>query len=436
MRWRYRPWSWLPLVALLLVAALIGGTQRWTESAQAQETTSQGTVSAQAALGTAFTYQGRLTDGGKSANGTYDFRFRLFDAASGGSQVGSTVTRSGVRVAEGLFTVELDFGDVFDGRALWLEVGVKKATESSYTVLGRQKLTATPYALSALSVRPGTTVQGALSSGRLLGAVNTATSGDAAALYGEVTAAGGAGVAGWNTGNQGGYGVYGRNTASSGKPIGVYGQAEAFAGIGVYGTGPYAGVYGRGEGRAQFPTYGVYGENASPNGYGIYSKGDAHIEGTLTWEPITGFVSIPAAAFRPYQGGGNFTNSGHTLEPDDAQTRLFLAPVYLPHEATVTKMTFYWSDGSDESNAKATLYRIDLAGSEELMAYTESSGGFSSSTSSQVATSSTSTTTIDYPTVDNSQYAYYVWLVLDVDGDGGKTKAHGVVIEYTIDRPH
>ncbi len=99
-------------------------------------------------------------------------------------------------------------------------------------------------------------------------------------------------------------------------------------------------------------------------------------------------------------------------------------------------MTFYWSDGSDEFNARATLYRIDLAGNEEAMAYTESSGGFSSGTSNQVAISSSSTTTIDYDTVDNSQYAYYVWLVLDVDGDGGKTKAHGVVIEYTIDRPH
>ncbi len=110
-------------------------------------------------MGTAFTYQGRLTDGGQPADGTYDFRFRLFDAASGGSQVGSTVTRSGVRVAEGLFTVELDFGDVFDGRALWLEVGVKKATESSYTVLGRQKLTATPYAVFAQGA-PWSGIQG------------------------------------------------------------------------------------------------------------------------------------------------------------------------------------------------------------------------------------------------------------------------------------
>src|SRR2546428_12533160 len=38
----------------------------------------------------AFTYQGRLTDGGTPANGNYDLQFTLWDSASGGSQIGST----------------------------------------------------------------------------------------------------------------------------------------------------------------------------------------------------------------------------------------------------------------------------------------------------------------------------------------------------------
>jgi hypothetical protein len=32
-------------------------------------------------LGTAFTYQGQLTDGGSAANGTYDLRFILYDGS-------------------------------------------------------------------------------------------------------------------------------------------------------------------------------------------------------------------------------------------------------------------------------------------------------------------------------------------------------------------
>src|SRR4051812_4289924 len=36
-----------------------------------------------------FTYQGRLADGGVSANAAYDFHFTLYSQATGGSQLGS-----------------------------------------------------------------------------------------------------------------------------------------------------------------------------------------------------------------------------------------------------------------------------------------------------------------------------------------------------------
>ncbi|GEM_PF-3445297 len=60
---------------------------------------------------TAFTYQGKLADSlGQPANGAYTMRFRLWDAPTGGAQVGSAVTKTGVSLSGGLFTVELDFG--------------------------------------------------------------------------------------------------------------------------------------------------------------------------------------------------------------------------------------------------------------------------------------------------------------------------------------
>ena len=77
------------------------------------------------AIGTAFTYQGRLSDGGAPANGVYDFQFALYDAESAGTQVGSTIPKDDVTVTDGLFTVELDFGSIFDGTAFWLEIGVR-----------------------------------------------------------------------------------------------------------------------------------------------------------------------------------------------------------------------------------------------------------------------------------------------------------------------
>jgi hypothetical protein len=103
------------------------------------------------ALGTSFTYQGKLMDGGAPANGTYDFQFSLYNALSGGTQVGSTVSLGDVAVTAGLFTVQLDFGNVFDGTALYLQIAVRPgASVGAYTTLTpRQLLSATPYAFYA-----------------------------------------------------------------------------------------------------------------------------------------------------------------------------------------------------------------------------------------------------------------------------------------------
>ena len=41
---------------------------------------------------TVFTYQGRLSDGGQPANGTFDLEFKLFDALNAGTQQGKNTT--------------------------------------------------------------------------------------------------------------------------------------------------------------------------------------------------------------------------------------------------------------------------------------------------------------------------------------------------------
>ncbi len=101
-------------------------------------------------LNTAFTYQGRLTDGPAPASGTYDFEFKLFDAPTGGSMVGSPFPLEDQPVSNGLFTVQLDFGpDSLNGAARWLEIGVRPGISTTpHTALSpRQALTPSPYAL-------------------------------------------------------------------------------------------------------------------------------------------------------------------------------------------------------------------------------------------------------------------------------------------------
>ncbi len=94
-----------------------------------------------------FTYQGALVESGSPAEGAFDLRFRLFDQATLGSELGMVVIDDHP-IEGGRLTAELDFGDPFDGRALWLEIEVRPgASTGSYTTLApRQPLTATPYA--------------------------------------------------------------------------------------------------------------------------------------------------------------------------------------------------------------------------------------------------------------------------------------------------
>ena len=138
----------VPVVVALLMAA----TALAAGVVAAQEPADSEPQAALAAVGTAFTYQGRLTDAGSPANGAYDFEFRLYDAASGGSQVGSTVPLADVTVSNGLFTVQLDFGAAaFQRDARWLEIGVRPGagSDACTTLSPRQALTAAPYALHA-----------------------------------------------------------------------------------------------------------------------------------------------------------------------------------------------------------------------------------------------------------------------------------------------
>lgn len=117
-------------------------------------------------VGTAFTYQGQLKQGGTPVNGDFDFRFTLM---STGVPVGLPFCVQQLAVANGLFTVDLDFGlAVLDGSALDLQIEVKTFEPGGFvdcnshtlpnpftTLTPIQPITATPYAVRALSAPNG-----------------------------------------------------------------------------------------------------------------------------------------------------------------------------------------------------------------------------------------------------------------------------------------
>ena len=101
---------------------------------------------------TAFNFQGRLNDGANPANGNVELQFKLFDAISGGNQIGADISKPGVAVNNGIFSASLDFGAAaFDGSPRFVEIGVRPAGSGNpFTILDpRQPILATPYSIQA-----------------------------------------------------------------------------------------------------------------------------------------------------------------------------------------------------------------------------------------------------------------------------------------------
>ncbi len=125
-----------------------------------------------APMGTAFTYQGKLSEGDRPAHGAYDLEFYLYDAPTGGNPVGAIVTLDEWGVSNGVFTVELDFGPgAFNGDARWLEISVKNTTNSANyaTLAPRTPVTPAPYALLASNVSDGAITSAKLADGAVSG---------------------------------------------------------------------------------------------------------------------------------------------------------------------------------------------------------------------------------------------------------------------------
>ena len=128
-----------------------------------------------------------------------------------------------------------------------------------------------------------------------------------------------------------------------------------------------------------------------------------------------GHLSVPAAAFIPMSDAISYDNVGIWISGEGD----FVAPVYLPHMATVTQFKFYWNDISSAKNGDAFLLRYQTGYNDfEIMAETHTSGsdGYDSSVDN----------TIDLAEINNVQYSYFIGLSLNND-----IFAQNILIEYT-----
>ena len=260
-----------------------------------------------------FTYQGFLKENGVPANGTFDFRFRLWTSVSGGTQVETDLFVNNLRVQNGLFTTELNFGSVWDGSDRYLEIGVRPGSSTGdYQGLSpRVRIARAPYAARADAAPPVGLAGGDLSGsypnptvakiqGRAVASTapsagqvlkwNGSAWSPAADLRDQFWQASGSNIL-YNAGNvgigtsnplsslhvetaTGDTAIFGIATATSGLTYGMYGAGA----YGMYGKSDRAygkGVYGEATAVTSLSTYGVHGKSAGYNGYGVYGEATA-----------------------------------------------------------------------------------------------------------------------------------------------------------------
>ncbi len=228
--------------------------------------------------GWGMTYQGELNLNGSPVNGTANLEFKLFTAPAAGIQVGSTITAPNYPVAEGKFTIELDFTNngvipgVIDGTERYVQVAV-----NGTVLTPRQRLSATPHATMAkwlnvpvnqLTISPSAinmvsnaqvpqvrviraeTQSNEINAIALIGEANNTNNNENVGVYGSS-----------NSGN--GFGVFGACTATGGNNSAVYGSNVSTSGTAVFGYNAAAtGV-----------TKGVWGKVDSPDGWAGYFDG-------------------------------------------------------------------------------------------------------------------------------------------------------------------
>ncbi|MHA7812080.1 MAG: hypothetical protein ACX94C_01620 [Phycisphaerales bacterium] len=359
-----------------------------------------------------FTYQGSLDDNGAPANGEYDLRFELYDAQVGGNMIGGIQGEENYQVIDGIFTVELDFGPgAFDASSRYLRVGVRPGDSGGlFTFLDpRTPINPAPKAQHA------TTADGLTNPiWNRSGSVFTAGSGLSRVLINR------------------------DDPITSSEYFGVHAQATGF--VGMYISGP----------TDSFPFYG-YSVNDAISAYTYFdsnndswnvvgaggvtslrvtSGNDVEVSNDITAEsfqfetPKLNYYSISGNSFHCASNDPFFASSGsggaYIATPG---VGYLVAPVNLPHGATITRMRAYCDDNSATGDLSISLSYQTHGGSAFFTAGGVNTAGFSGSNIALFD---------DFSHLVNNNTRHYHIRVFSSNWSGSNSmRIDSVVIEYT-----
>ncbi len=417
---------------------------------------------AQQALTAKFTYQGELRDDDVPVTGNADLRFRLFDSNWAGNQIGPTVDSSNLYVNAGRFTVELDFGAAsFNGSARWLQVEVRRPSGvgTYVTLLPRQPVNATPFALYALNGAGGggggtvgatgptgpvgpqgpagpAGAQGPAGGQGAAGPQGPAGPQGTAGPVGATGATGPAGAAGlrgatgpagppgsspftlsganayYSSGNLGigtaspqyplhvqtsaARAGYAYSSLASGASFGLFGRSDSSSGVGLVG---YAGA-------ASGATYGVHAQSDSPSGRGLIgwataASGDAWgVFGYVSSTAGTGVVGHANAA-----SGLTTGVLGRVDSASDEATA-----VYGGAWAATGVTTGVWGVSSSTADGAAGVYGQAIGQDGQIFGVfgsADSAAGYGVFSLGELGTSGTKQFVIDHPIDPEGKYLHH-----------------------------
>ena len=142
---------------------------------------------------------------------------------------------------------------------------------------------------------------------------------------------------------------------------------------------------------------------------------------------ISGYVSVPAAAFHPMGSSESYYNYGTDLSPQNASSANYIAEVYLPDGATIDSLSCLMRDYLPSSQGSCTLIYQTISGSN-----LGSPGimGAASTDHSTTAWETYTTGSISYAQVDNSLRAYSILIYLPYDDVSHYITFGGARIHY------
>jgi hypothetical protein len=385
-------------------------------------------------LGWAFTYQGRLEDGGGPANGTYDFFFTLHDDPIASSPLG-TDTADDVPVTSGLFTVEIDFGAAFHHTtAVWLEIAVRPGGSSGgYTRLAaRQAVRPTPQALAAVGagtaasfasnpancsngVAMGVAQDGAAEGCVSLTSLNTPSTIVLRNAFGNFTA-------GTMTGDLAG------NAATASALQNNPANCSNGLAAGVSSTGAAEGCVVAST--ANTPASVVLRDNS-----GNFGAGTIFADNYNYTNVQTRFALVPDAAFHPRETASSSYRSGTSpgsyryFNPGSVENEM-LATVHLPYDAAVQNLSCRVYDNSSSHMVQVYLLGQNFpAGNAFIISPITPTSLAGADPALQTLVS-----TPAVPYLVSGTAAVYVNAVLD-PGCGANCGISICRIEYTMSRP-